>query len=124
MIANIFFHNTSLFFTQYLIILLLSKGMGGLGTYVVAFVIVIEYSGLKFTMFVGIVIAIPFALGELLLGIEAIYIRDWKTLQIVSSLPWIILVPMIWFLLPETPRWLIAKKRYIRWIRYGHQGVS
>ena len=95
--------------------------MGGLGTYVVAFVIVIEYSGLKFTMFVGIVIAIPFALGELLLGIEAIYIRDWKTLQIVSSLPWIILVPMIWFLLPETPRWLIAKKRYIRYIRYDYQ---
>ena len=94
--------------------------MGGLGTYVVAFVIIIEYSGLKFTMFVGIVIAIPFALGELLLGIEAIYIRDWKTLQIVSSLPWIVLVPMIWFLLPETPRWLIAKKRYIRWIRYDH----
>ena len=98
--------------------------MGGLGTYVVAFVIIIEYSGLKFTMFVGIVIAMPFALGELLLGIEAIYIRDWKTLQIVSSLPWIVLVPMIWFLLPETPRWLIAKKRYIRWIRYDYQGFA
>ena len=124
MIANIFFHNTSLFFTHYLIILPPSKGMGGLGTYVVAFVIIIEYSGLKFTMFVGIVIAIPFALGELLLGIEAIYIRDWKTLQIVSSLPWIVLVPMIWFLLPETPRWLIAKKRYIRWIRYDNQGFA
>ena len=106
-------------FTLYLNILHLTKGMGGLGMYVVAFVIVIEYSGLKFTMFVGIVIAIPFALGELLLGIEAIYIRDWKTLQIVSSLPWIILVPMIWFLLPETPRWLIAKKRYILYIRLG-----
>ena len=90
-----------------------SLGMGGLGTFVVAFVIVIEYSGLKFTMFVGIVIAIPFALGEFLLGIEAIYIREWRTLQTVSSLPWIILVPIVWFLVPETPRWLIAKKRYL-----------
>ena len=86
--------------------------MGALGTFVVAFVIVIEYSGAKFTMFVGIVIAIPFAIGEFILGIEAIYIRDWRTLHIVSSLPWIILVPIIWILVPETPRWLIAKKRY------------
>ena len=86
--------------------------MGGLGTYVVAFVNVIENSGLKFKMFVGIVLNIPFAIGEFILGIEAIYIRDWRTLHIVSSLPWIILVPIIWFLVPETPRWLTAKKRY------------
>ena len=78
-----------------------------------AFVIVIEYSGLKFTMFVGIVLAIPFALGELILGLEAVYIKDWSTLQTVSTLPWIILVPIVWFLVPESPRWLIAKKRYL-----------
>ena len=78
-----------------------------------AFVMVIEYSGLKFTMFVGIVLAIPFAIGELILGLEAYYIRDWRTLQTVSSLPWIILVPIVWFLVPESPRWLIAKKRYV-----------
>ena len=86
--------------------------MGGLGTYVVAFVMVIENTGLKFTMFVGIVLNIPFAIGELILGIEAIFIRDWRTLHIASSLPWIILVPVIWFFVPETARWLIAKKRY------------
>ena len=86
--------------------------MGGLGTFVVAFVLAVEYTGLKFTMFVGIVIAIPFAIGEFILGIEAYYIRDWKTLQTVSSIPWLILVPILWFCVPESPRWLIAKKRY------------
>ena len=94
-------------------IYLLSIGMGGLGTYVVAFVMVIENTGLKFTMFVGIVLNIPFAIGELILGIEAIFIRDWRTLHIASSLPWIVLVPVIWFFVPETARWLIAKKRYL-----------
>ena len=86
--------------------------MGGLGTFVVAFVLAVEYTGLKFTMFVGIVIAIPFAIGEFILGVEAYYIRDWKTLQTVSSIPWLILVPILWFCVPESPRWLIAKKRY------------
>ena len=86
--------------------------MGGIGTYVVAFVIAIEYTGLKFTMFVGILIGIPFPIGEFFLGMEAYYIRDWKILQVATSLPWIILVPILWFLVPESPRWLIAKKRY------------
>ena len=38
-------------------------------------------------MLVGIAIEIPFALGEALLGIEAYFIRDWRTLQIVAYLP-------------------------------------
>ena len=38
-------------------------------------------------MLIGIAIEIPFALGEALLGIEAFFIRDWKTLQMVAYLP-------------------------------------
>ena len=41
----------------------------------------------QFTMLIGIAIEIPFALGEALLGLEAYFIRDWKTLQIVAYLP-------------------------------------
>ena len=41
----------------------------------------------QYTMLIGIAIEIPFALGEALLGVEAYFIRDWKTLQIVSYLP-------------------------------------
>ena len=85
--------------------------MGGFGTYVVAFVMAIENTGLKFTMFVGIIFNIPFAIGELILGIEAVFIRDWRTLHIVSVLPWINLVLIIWFGVPESARWLIAKKK-------------
>lgn len=36
-------------------------------------------------MLVGIAIEIPFALGEMLLGLEAYYIRDWRTLQVMRQ---------------------------------------
>merc|ERR1719322_309551 len=86
-------------------------GMGGMGCFMVTFVLAVEYVGFKYTMLIGIVIEIPFALGEVLLGIEAIYIRDWYTLQLVAYLPWAILLGL-WFIIPESPRWLIAVGDY------------
>lgn len=62
-------------------------------------------------MMIGIVIEVPFALGEILLGIEAFYIRDWYTLQLVAYLPWAVLLGL-WFIIPESPRWLIAVGHY------------
>ena len=38
-------------------------------------------------MFVGIAIEIPFALGEALIGVEAMIFRDWRVLQVVAYLP-------------------------------------
>jgi len=86
-------------------------GMGGMGCFMVTFVLAVEYVGFKYTMLIGIVIEIPFALGEILLGLEAYYIRDWYTLQLVSYLPWAILLGL-WFIIPESPRWLIAVGEY------------
>ena len=45
------------------------------------------YYNIQYTMLIGIAIEIPFAIGEMILGLEAYYIRDWKTLQIVAYLP-------------------------------------
>ena len=86
-------------------------GMGGMGCFMVTFVIAVEYVGFKYTMLIGIVIEVPFALGEILLGIEALYIRDWYTLQLVAYLPWAVLLGL-WFLIPESPRWLMSVGRY------------
>ena len=58
----------------------------------------------RYTTFIGIAIEIPFALGEMLLGLEAYYIRDWRTLQMVAYLPLLALL-VLWFLVPESPRW-------------------
>ncbi len=38
-------------------------------------------------MLVGIAIEIPFALGEALIGVEAMVFRDWRVLQLVAYLP-------------------------------------
>ncbi len=59
----------------------------------------------------GSLIQVPFALGEALVGLVAIGIRDWKTLQLVLSLPVYGLL-LLYLILPESPRWLIAKGRY------------
>ena len=92
----------------------LFPGIGSIGLYVVVFVMAVEHCGEKFTTFVGIGVNIGFTLGEMLLALEAYYIRDWVTLQISSSIPWVVLVPLIWILLPESPRWLISKERLVK----------
>ena len=56
-------------------------GIGGNAFFMVTFVICVEYVGPKYTMLSGLIIEIPFALGELVLGLEAYCIRDWVTLQ-------------------------------------------
>ena len=85
--------------------------MGCAGCFGAPFILAIEYTGKTFTTYVGIAIAIPFALGMVLLGIEAFYIRDWDILQLVSLVPWLILIPLLWILVPESPRWLISMGR-------------
>ena len=49
-------------------------------------------------MLIGIAIEIPFALGEALLGVEAYFIRDWKTLQIVAYLPLLCKLVLVHFI--------------------------
>ena len=58
-------------------------------------------------------INIPFALGELLLGLEAFIVRDWVRLQLVAHAPVLGLTCLAW-LCPESVRWLLAKVRLSR----------
>ena len=72
-----------------------------------AFVLSVESVGQKFAAFIGLALGIPFAIGELILGLEAFFIRDWRTLQLFVHIPVLGLV-LLWFVLPESPRWLMA----------------
>ena len=52
-----------------------------------------------------------FAVGETIVSIMAMLIRDWSTFQwIVSALTFLQLA--LWFLIPESPRWLIANNKF------------
>ena len=55
-----------------------------------------------------LLVGIGFIVGELVLALEAYLIRDWITLQLVAYLPMLILMGL-YFILPESTRWLIAK---------------
>ena len=51
----------------------------------------------------GIAIEIPFALGELVLGLEAYLVRDWRELQMLAYAPLLLLL-LLWFVVDESPR--------------------
>jgi hypothetical protein len=70
----------------------------------VAYVITAEGSRDYHRILLNAIVAIGFAFGELLLGVEAYYIRDWKTLQIVAYAPPILLISLR-FILPESTRY-------------------
>lgn len=70
-----------------------------------------ELVGSKRKTLIGNLVQIPFAIGEAIVGLIAFGIRDWKTLQIVASAPLFSLL-LLYFILPESPRWLIATGRY------------
>ena len=54
-------------------------------------------------------INIPFAIGELVLGLEAYFVRDWRLLQMVAHGP-LILFALVFWICPESVRWCLAKE--------------
>ena len=52
----------------------------------------------------------PFTLGGLLVGfVSWAGVRDWKKLMFCLSIPNLFIL-FYWFILPESPRWLLAQK--------------
>ena len=55
--------------------------MGGVGAFITAFVLATEFVGKNYRTYCGILIEVPFALGELYTTLLAYFIRDWQILQ-------------------------------------------
>ncbi|CAH2084667.1 unnamed protein product [Euphydryas editha] len=77
------------------------------GTILCCYIIIVELGGKSFRPYLTGFIEIPYILGYITLPIIAYYIRDWRQLQMVTSLPWIFVI-FYYFLIPESPRWLIT----------------
>ncbi|XP_067838661.1 solute carrier family 22 member 4-like [Heptranchias perlo] len=86
-------------------------GLGDISNYVAAFVLGTEllgkaeriaYSTLGVCMF--------YAIGYIILPLFAYFIRDWRMLLLALTLPEVLYIPF-WWLIPESPRWLIAQGR-------------
>ncbi|CAL8116537.1 unnamed protein product [Orchesella dallaii] len=52
----------------------------------------------------------PMGEGVMLLSLIAYFIRPWRLLYLATLIPYILIIP-IYFFLPESPRWLIRNKK-------------
>lgn len=77
------------------------------GAMVTAFVLFTEIVGAKWRPITGLGAQFPFTLAHLSVTGFGYGFRDWRWIQLATSLPAIILVYYYW-VLPESPRWLIA----------------
>ena len=80
--------------------------------YLITFTMTVEMVGPKWKTFMGNVFWIPFAIGEAIVSLIAMFFTDWKKFQIASSVPVILLLPLLYFFLPESPRWQISVGKY------------
>ncbi|KAJ8315471.1 hypothetical protein KUTeg_007621 [Tegillarca granosa] len=86
-------------------------GATNFGVFNMGLIIGLEFVGPSKRIWSGIIIELVFCIGELLLCGAAYFIRDWRTLQLVLSVP--SAVSLIYFLIiPESPRWLLSQGRY------------
>lgn len=77
------------------------------GTMLSCYVLVIELCGKSFRPYMSGLSEVSLMLSYISLPIIAYFVREWRTLQLVTSLPWIIVAVYYW-LIPESPRWLIS----------------
>ncbi|OUC47050.1 putative transporter, major facilitator family protein [Trichinella nativa] len=75
------------------------------------FVIGIELSGPQYRIMLNTAFCTFFGLSFCLLCFIASLLRNWKHLLIVTSAPSAVYL-IFWWIIPESPRWLLLKKRY------------
>ncbi|XP_037951380.1 organic cation transporter protein [Teleopsis dalmanni] len=83
-------------------------GFASMTVTVVSFVLVVELVSGKWRTIIGILNIVPVALTYVLTAGIAYFVRDWRTLQLIISLPWLAIIS-IWYCMPESPRWLLAR---------------
>ncbi|XP_034486300.1 organic cation transporter protein isoform X1 [Drosophila innubila] len=98
-------------------------GFASMTVTVVSFVLVVELVSGKWRTIIGILNILPVAISYVLSSGIAYLIRDWRTLQLVISCPWLIMLS-IWYWLPESPRWLLAQGRLEELYRLVEQAAK
>lgn len=69
-----------------------------------------ELVGPKQRTLVTILVNIAYSLALVSLSLIVWAVRDWRMLALVTTLPFVGLFSF-WWVLPESPRWLVAKER-------------
>ena len=98
------------FSTNYLMFSALTVLMaaGGVGSYLVSFVLLFEWSCPEYRTKASVFAQIPFAVGYLYTVFIAWCISSWQTLQWVAAIPNGLFF-ILFFIIPESPRWLVSQ---------------
>lgn len=86
------------------------------GANLAGFVLTIEIFGPSARTAVGMLGGMIFGVGTMLFGLLGYYVRPWVWLQLSASVPVAAFVSYF-FVIPESPRWLLTKSRLIRFKR-------
>ena len=84
--------------------------LGSIGVVAVSFSLNIELVGEKYKTILGQLMFLGYTSGQVIIGLTALFIRHYDTFHIVLSVPCFLLL-ISYFMIPESPRWLIAKNR-------------
>ncbi|XP_068617442.1 uncharacterized protein [Battus philenor] len=113
MITNVIFIILSAVVPQFWMFLicrfLIGTAVGG--TMLCCYILMIELSGKSFRPYLTALTEIAYVTTCVIHPIIAFYVREWRYLQLITSIPWIFVIIYVW-LLPESPRWLITKGKY------------
>lgn len=94
---------------------LVARGLLGFGCYgrnITGFLIAIETVGTKYRAVMGVAVQLGWATGTILLPPLAYYTQNYRTLMLVTTVPEILWLIWMIFIIPESPRWLLNKRRY------------
>lgn len=86
--------------------------MGNAARWGSGFVIVLEIVGSRYRGDLGIGIEFGWALGYAVLPIIAYFVRGFRTLQIILTVPEIVFIFLCWKFVPESPRWQLSSGRF------------
>lgn len=66
--------------------------------------------GKESRLYAGTIIMMFFSAGYMMIGVIAFFIRDWRCLQIVLTVPGLLFL-LYWWFIPESTRWLLANNQ-------------
>lgn len=80
------------------------------GSYMSIFILGMELVGRKKRAIGSVIISFVFSMGQVMLGLIAMYVRKFRLLQRIIYIPTFLVLSYIW-IIPESIRWLLSKGR-------------
>lgn len=80
------------------------------GSYMTIFILGMELVGRSKRAIGSVIISFVFSMGQVLLGLIAMYVRKFRILQRIIYIPTFLVLSYIW-IIPESIRWLLSKGR-------------